>query len=517
MKAIIASAAYVGAELAAEFGHIPPAFLPVGNRRLYTLQVDALANLCTDIYLTVPASYEPREADLEVLGRYGVHLLALPDDLSLGESISTAIDQAGIDSQFSILYGDTLIPGVIGKPSSDLDQIYVSRTHENYPWHFVELAGERRSLAWVGLFQFSAPAQLQARIEESGGNFIAAVEAYCRQSAKINFIEVQDWLDFGHVHTYFESKRLITTQRAFNELSINGGVVTKRSFNAEKMRAEANWFQTVPPELRIYVPNFIQETSGTPAGYQLEYLPMCSLSELFVFGELPIAVWQSIFTSCNAFLEAAGGSSASGDWTALDDRLLYYDKTIERLAAFSEQAEMPLDAPLSFNGVEVGPLRHIVDDVFARLAATNGGRRSLVHGDFCFSNILFDFRSRRIKVIDPRGLDHNGCLSNEGDVRYDIAKLAHSVVGKYDLIIAGNYTLQVTGLALEFHLQDEHLNGIQARFEEFLFAGRKPSDWGCAEVQVLLFLSMLPLHADQPRRQLAFLANALRLYLRLSQ
>jgi hypothetical protein len=32
---------------------------------------------------------------------------------------------------------------------------------------------------------------------------------------------------------------------------------------------------------------------------------------------------------------------------------------------------------------------------------------------------------------------------------------------------------------------------------------------------VLLFISMLPLHADRPERQTAFLANALRLYSQL--
>src|SRR5699024_6250012 len=57
------------------------------------------------------------------------------------------------------------------------------------------------------------------------------------------------------------------------------------------------------------------------------------------------------------------------------------------------------------------------------------------HGDFCFSNILYDSRGDRIKVLDPRGVSG----SNEsiyGDLRYDIAKLSHSVIGMYDHIIA---------------------------------------------------------------------------------
>ena len=64
-----------------------------------------------------------------------------------------------------------------------------------------------------------------------------------------------------------------------------------------------------------------------------------------------------------------------------------------------------------------------------------------MHGDFCFSNILYDFKSQSIKVIDPRGLSGDGKeQSIYGDLRYDVAKLAHSVIGKYDFIIAGRFS-----------------------------------------------------------------------------
>ena len=39
----ITSGEYVESELFAEFGRIPPAFLPVGNKRLYTHQISQLA------------------------------------------------------------------------------------------------------------------------------------------------------------------------------------------------------------------------------------------------------------------------------------------------------------------------------------------------------------------------------------------------------------------------------------------------------------------------------------------
>jgi hypothetical protein len=138
---------------------------------------------------------------------------------------------------------------------------------------------------------------------------------------------------------------------------------------------------------------------------------------------------------------------------------------------------------------------------------------AFIHGDLCFSNILFDFRAGRIKIIDPRGTDARGRPTPYGDPRYDIGKLAHSVLGLYDFIVAGCHTLVADGQALEFRVLAERCAPVQARFLATAFCGRMPHAWDCYPVMVLLFLSMLPLHADDRRRQQALMANGIRLYL----
>ena len=60
---LITSGAYVESELAAEFGRIPPAFLPVGNRRLYTYQIGQFGRLHERVCLTVPDDFRLDEAD----------------------------------------------------------------------------------------------------------------------------------------------------------------------------------------------------------------------------------------------------------------------------------------------------------------------------------------------------------------------------------------------------------------------------------------------------------------------
>jgi len=145
----------------------------------------------------------------------------------------------------------------------------------------------------------------------------------------------------------------------------------------------------------------------------------------------------------------------------------------------------------------------------------SGRGERLMHGDFCFSNILYDSRVRRIRAIDPRGLVGSR-PTIFGDTRYDLAKLSHSILGRYDQIVAGRRRVsrQRADFEISFEeipcqpwlaeaLADLEVDGVRARSDEV------------TAVMVSLFLSMLPLHGDRPDRQAAFIANALRLYLDL--
>ena len=58
---------------------------------------------------------------------------------------------------------------------------------------------------------------------------------------------------------------------------------------------------------------------------------------------------------------------------------------------------------------------------------------------YVFPNIMVDSNFSFIKVIDPRG--KFGTYDIFGDFRYELAKLFHSVDGKYDFIIKDLLTL----------------------------------------------------------------------------
>jgi hypothetical protein len=541
---LITSGEYVISELAAEFGRIPPAFLPVGNRRLYAWQIERRAPLHEQVYLTLPADFALDAADQAWLSRQRVRLYRTHPGIPLGAAVHEFLHNADVGGRIDILYGDTLIDEA---PPDDSDWIAVGSSDENYDWRVAAPRDGQPGGAWTGMFSFSDAGALRRELERTS-DFLAAVERYRgRDGGGLRQHRVERWLDFGHVHTYFDSKRVVTTERHFNHLRMADGVVTKSSADAAKMTAEAIWFEQAPRSVKPYLAAYLGRledddtdpsgggcsgggggrghgeggdgdgggggaSGGKQTGYQLEYLHLAALNELYVFGRLPEAVWARIFGACDAWLRTAAKVPLAQAPAADLARRTYLDKTLERLARYREQSGCALDSGWRLNGRDAPPLLAIADEA-ADAVMAHATAPSFIHGDLCFSNMLFDFRAGRLKMIDPRGTGMDGLPCCYGDLRYDVGKLAHSVLGLYDHIVAGRYQLEADGQSLSFHLQAERCGAARRLFLSTPLAGRKPADWDCYPVMVLLFLSMLPLHADDARRQQALMANAIRLYL----
>ena len=88
-----------------------------------------------------------------------------------------------------------------------------------------------------------------------------------------------------------------------------------------------------------------------------------------------------------------------------------------------------------------------------------------IHGDFCFSNLLYDCKVRLVKMIDPRG--EFGVPGVFGDRRYDLAKLAHSYAGGYDFIVADQFSVEVDSEGrLHLHVQtNDYYTRVRSIFE----------------------------------------------------
>jgi len=128
--------------------------------------------------------------------------------------------------------------------------------------------------------------------------------------------------------------------------------------------------------------------------------------------------------------------------------------------------------------------------------------RRLSRGDFCFSNILYDVKSGIIRLIDPRG---KWADNSFGDIKYDIAKLRHSIVGQYDFIVNNLFSVKIKDTNIKYKI----FNNKKYLFCSDYFDQKIKEHWSLDNIKFiegLLFLSMLPLHNDYFDRQLVMYA-----------
>lgn len=513
---LISSAAYVGEDLTVEVGRIPPAFLPIGNKRLYEYQVELLSNYDSDIYLSLPESFKVPQHDLCILHDCNVTIIRVPDGLTLGNSLVFSWSSTGrAFDEFTILHGDTLF---LNQSNYDLDclsihpnegayqraQVFFGAVnHEHYSTQFVESGSHVVS----GLFRFSKPQKLIQGIVQNQGDFIKGLQVYADEIG-LNDVQDGEWLDFGHLNSFFNSRSAITTQRSFNNLKMDPRRVTKSSHDLAKMQAESHWFKNLPRALLLHTPALLSEFSveHDRGSYTLEYLYLLPLNDLMVFGRLSNDSWRVIIEAAGDIIkEFSNYTSSSVCYESLD--ALYLEKTRTRIESITDWAFLRnIDDEKSYDSASLILLAEeaskLIDPVSAEHVA-------LVHGDFCFSNILYDSRTQSLKLIDPRGLTATGELSLYGDRRYDVAKFFHSIIAGYDYIIAGRYSLN--GNKIHFH--DSEKLGVMIEQFKSVFC----NNFGfCFEeivaINVHLFLSMIPLHSDRPDRQKAMLINAVRLF-----
>ena len=447
----------------------------------------------------------------KLLDRLQVSICPVPDGLKLGAAILyvlNTIEEFSVSEPLRMLHGDTLLTTYQPNPNA----LGLGKTVYDYHW---ENEANTQGKVWCGYFSFEMPRLLIANLARTQGDFVQSVRQY-HQKNPLDLIDCEDWFDFGHINTYFRSRAMVTTQRSFNELNIADGVVEKQSVQNRKIEAEGNWFFKLPEHLKIYIPQLISwEHTPEKSCYCLEYLNCMPVNELFVHGRKIKSFWLHLCTLLADFMGKTRQVVLSDDENkciVADAQKLYHDKTISRLTQYAETTGLLLDAPVKYAGKDLGSIMHIAHDCIQRTQQLPI-ISCYLHGDLCFSNILYDSRSDNIKVIDPRGINADNELTLLGDQKYDLAKLCHSMVGLYDFIIADNFELledDEVGVVLSFDCDDSVL-ALADIFWQTPFIP-KLSNRAILPLTILLFLSMLPLHSDKPLRQKAMLANALRLY-----
>lgn len=505
---LITSADYIDDEMQREFGKIPPIFLPLNNKILFLEQAKSVPKNAKYKFVSLPNSFNILPWQKKILDENGFQVVYCDEKLSLAESIIDAINQFCVNvDKLQILLGDTIFHDI---NFHDLkDAVSIHKPHTQYKWSSLS----KQENVVSGFFSFIHPYIFLKFLTKNKHDFIKAVDEYIQNSSSVEIISNGRWFDFGHLQTYFSSRRSFTTERIFNNLSFDKHSVTKSSLDKIKMEAEVNWYKKIPANLTIYTPRLlkgIHEIEKGKCGYKIESLDAISLSDLYTTCNLSLTEWEKIFKSSTNFLKSIHKKTSN---KILERRKLYIDKTNKRIKEFSNKTNISLSDDWIIND-EVSPsLQEITDNTWKIISDHRDPLACFIHGDFCFSNILFDSRSELIRVIDPRGKLEDDQITPFGDPLYDIAKFNHSLIGFYDFIIGERYDLYFAENKIDFkiHSSSEIEDILQLGKLELISKFNYSSEL-LAATTIQLFLSMLPLHYDNFKKQLAIIANTQRLY-----
>jgi hypothetical protein len=172
-----------------------------------------------------------------------------------------------------------------------------------------------------------------------------------------------------------------------------------------------------------------------------------------------------------------------------------------------------LEGDITVNGRVCRPFAALTSEFQSWLASMYRDRDFCVmHGDFCFSNILYDMPSGIVRLIDPRGSFGEQCVGIYGDQKYDLAKLAHSAVYGYDFLVNGLYSVKQAGSTIEYSLATRECGPLVASLTRELIADLGYDSDEIALLTSLLFLSMCPLHSEDSTRQLTMYVHGLLLF-----
>ena len=511
------SGGYVSESLSAEIGHIPPAMLPLGNAQLLYHQTKFLRKFVDEVYILFPETYSLNAVDKMRIENCGLHILNVNPNVSIGCALSLCINNICLDDyEFYVLYGDTLFDDM---DRFTPDSVSVHQKWGEYGWAEIELFQRHEmeiddNLTLSGLFSFSDVNELSKCLDQASSDFLEALRIYS-ESFPFEYNQSGRWYDFGHVQTYFRSVGLVTTQRSFNELDVTENTYQKSSFNHKKIKAEAAWFENIPAHLRVYTPAFLGLSNlDNRTAYRTQNTFLSTLSNLAVFGDLQPQTWDKIFFACETCLGHFQKITPEFD-LSISSNDYFAKKTNKRLNEFEQS---PIGGTLlecaRVNDSAVPSLDEVLSVTSEIINKNIDQKQCLIHGDFCFSNIFYDFRSSSIQVIDPRGELPDGTSSIYGIPEYDLAKLAHSVLGGYDLIISnymqGRLLPKLIEIDISFMNSERWQKVVRSFANSNLYRSQK-QEFLYAMV-IHLFLSMLPLHSDRPDRQISIFGSAMLFY-----
>lgn len=305
--------------------------------------------------------------------------------------------------------------------------------------------------------------------------------------------------------------------RAYNSISFseeNPNILIKTS-KESRLFDEIKYYQSIPSKLRCFFPSFIDGGKfGDNYTLALEFLAYdnffnlirnnlldYSKVELFCFNLSKIL---SIFSE---YKNGVIGEEDKHSMFVVKTQLEYCKlvRNFEFFKKLSKEKDVRINGKIYRNLEQIWP--EIIDkflDLLVDDSLFNFG-----HFDLCFSNILCGFHPNgfcNIKFIDPRG--SFGKQTIYGDQSYDLAKLQHSFLGRYEFFIYDLFRIKQNlgnDFSLDFHYLADYDEYVKI-FSKFFHLSLKTK-----LLMGFIFIGMCARHFDSFDRQLGMYLTGIKI------
>lgn len=529
LNVIIPSAKLVPEELQS-FGKLPAILYPVNQRPVFDFLYEQYKTCSIRIIL-----YEGADKVSSSIGGYkNVELVALDRLQDLGYTLDIGLE--GLVGNCVINFADTIIKDDM--PDAKDFFFYSKDFISDKCTYFEEQNGvitnvidkykvssNKKGNLFVGVFGLSDTEYFRNCLEKSlsrqkkenlgMSSFYYALQMYSHKFP-LRPVMAKEWLDIGHLDRYYNSQ-LEVKAREFNHIKIDKdrGILTKYSDDKDKFLGEIKWYLKLPREVEYVAPRIFDYSLDYNMPYvSMEYYSYHTLHELFLFGDISCEQWKKIFLKVKYAINDFGRYTVTGDGIRQSIEDMYLNKTVNRLKIISTDKRFSsfFENPIEVNGVRYVSLTKIIEKIKRKVPELlfDVNRFTIIHGDLCFSNIMVDNNYTFIKLIDPRG--SFGKYDIYGDPRYELAKLFHSVDGKYDFIINDQFRLNYDSdkAIIKYKINDglikyDLYQAFIDVFSDVIGKDIKKIHF----IEALLFLSMIPLHGESESQQMVMLATGL--------
>lgn len=320
------------------------------------------------------------------------------------------------------------------------------------------------------------------------------------------FVDLSDGTNFKtFITSGFEA-------RFFNSLSGDEYTLVKSSENADKLYNEYCFYGLLPDDMKQwFVRPFDFKRDGDKGSYKMQRYHMTDLAIRYVHGAIKEDEFEDILSKLFYFVNHRLAQKVSREEYEAIAEKLYIQKVSERLESLKKMPGYDKLATLIKSGTDYEDVDGIFEkykSLYTRIRRNTEFEYKKVvgHGDMCFSNILYSYETDLLLFIDPKGAEKAEDMYM--DPFYDLAKLSHSVCGHYDYFNSDLYEINFDeNLKAKVFVDADNRKYVEI-FKGFL--EENGFDFKLVRLyEASLFLSMLPLHMDRPKKVFGFVLNAI--------